>query len=76
MPAISEYESNSATHALYTRVSLHFHTTDYIFNKYVAHTARETAVELEQRLQRADAMMCDSCWQEHPSVMALCLRGW
>ena len=76
MPAISDYEDNATTHALYTRIANHFFVTDLFFNKYVAHAARETAVEMEQRLHKATATLCDACWQEHPSVMAQCLRGW
>lgn len=75
MPTIGEYESNAHTHTLYTQVSQHFFNTDFIYNKYVVHAAREVAIEMEQRLQKADAALCDSCWQQHPSVMAVCLRG-
>ena len=76
MPAISDYEADAATHALYTRIANHFFVTDLFFNKYVAHAARETAVEMEQRLHKASVKLCDACWQEHPTVMAQCLRGW
>ena len=76
MPTIGDYTANAAMHSLYTRVSQHFYNTDTVYYNHVVHAPREAAILMDLHLQTTDAKVLDACWQDHPSVIALCLRGW
>ena len=76
MPAISEYESNTKHHALYTQVSVQLYATDVLYERLVVRGSHQRNVAVAQQLQALDARIVEVIQRDSPTLVTMCLHGW